>query len=155
MNKLYVYSVFIFLGCFQLKSNQCTAQEKMYKNFEREKYEMHVFKPMKNTDPIKITGVKSGEVMLSFKEHFSDSVVTIINGNLLREDFVQSDSLNLGLSNISFKISVNNKTEILFLLPQIRKYVKFNIDNKYKLVKIFRIGESWKLIKTNYVPEYQ
>lgn len=43
----------------------------------------------------KLTSIKNGEVLISFKENFNDSIQTYIDGDLIREDFVVTSAVEL------------------------------------------------------------
>jgi len=103
-----------------------------------------------------LSSVEKGKVLISFKELFNDSIKVYVNDEFLRTDFVKSDSVVLGTSNTAFKISLKNRrrTKVVFVLPEKKVYIKFMVSRKYKLIKVFKDDNRWRLIRTNYVPEY-
>jgi hypothetical protein len=103
-----------------------------------------------------ISSVEEGNVLISFKELFNDSIKVYLNDEFLRIYFVISDSVILGTSNTAFKISLKNRrrTKVVFVLPEKKVYIKFMVSRKYKLIKVFKDDNRWRLIRTNYVPEY-
>ena len=111
-------------------------------------------KEYKNRKVLK--SIKKDEVLISFKEKFKDSVLTYVNDELYSSDFITSDSISLGISNTAFKINMGkaSRKEITFYLPQKNFFIKFTINRKFRLIKVFKFSEEWSLVFTNYVPVY-
>ena len=149
--KIRLVIIFVFHLNFCLSQN-CSKEE-----CEKLKPEINVEKGDKYKGRKLLSSINKSEVLVSFKEAFSDSIKTFINGKFIRVDFVQSDSIDLGLSNVAFKVLFpNNRTrmKISFISIKDKKCIDFTINKKYRLIKVYRHGEIWRLIKTNYVPIY-
>lgn len=104
-----------------------------------------------------LTSIKKNEVLISFKEAFSDSITTCIDGLFFRSDFVKSDSIELGLSNVAFKVTFPRKQKnmkICFEIKPEKSCICLQLNRKYRMIKVFRIENRWSIIKTNYVPVY-
>jgi hypothetical protein len=127
--------------------------------FEKEEMDIQRFKPQKSEFRKRINSLNKNEVLISFHEGFSDSILVYVQDSLYMHAAIKSDTLGSGYSvgsvKVNFKFYKKRRILITIMLCEKKKYISFLMSRKYKMIKVHRMEPVWYIIKTNYVPVYQ
>ena len=147
---------FFITICSFLWADNCFCQKIELCNYSKIEVEIIIEKGKRFKNRVEFSTIKKNEVLLSFKETFSDTIISYVDKLEFRKDFVKTDAMQLGLSNTAFKINLLkiSKKQIVFLLPSEDKYLEVKLKRNYRAILIYKFGTEWRLIYTNFVPEY-
>lgn len=160
MIKLIVlWFLIIIIGMFCSNREMYAQGTHLDSSFATEELNLQVYSPKRKENKKLIDNLDKREVLISFHEGFSDSVLVYVNDSLFMQKPVVSDTLGLGYSVAAVKIDFNclkkREAQVIIALKEKRKYIAFSLDRKFRMIQVHRISGIWYLAKTNYVPEYQ
>lgn len=157
MKKLFITILLCFFFGVSICFINAQSAIKLSK-LQKENVNINVFEPVREKDDLrKKYPIDDEKVAICFREEFSDSVIVIVNNTIIVQKFVQTDTVTLsGLANLTMVIDFNKFTKrkncITIILLQKKKYIKFKLDKKYRLINLFRDKFKWNIVKTNYIP---